>query len=79
MFCSVVIPTISRTTLSHAVYSVIEQEFSSDDIEVIVVNDSGCSLPSAGWQHSEQVTVLNTNRRERCVKRMLFDGGATHG
>jgi glycosyltransferase involved in cell wall biosynthesis len=69
MFCSTVIPTIGRSTLSQAVCSVLNQAFTADDFEVIVVNDSGQPLPQLDWQHSEQVRVVDTNRRERSVAR----------
>lgn len=69
MFSSTIIPTINRPTLSRAVYSVLNQTFSADDFEVIVVNDSGQPLPSMEWQHSERVRVIDTNRRERSVAR----------
>jgi glycosyltransferase involved in cell wall biosynthesis len=68
-FCSTIIPTINRSTLSHAVYSVLDQDFTAAEFEVIVVNDSGQPLPEADWQHSERVRVINTNRRERSVAR----------
>ena len=41
MFSSTIIPTINRGTLSRAVLSVLEQDFSADDFEVIVVNELG--------------------------------------
>jgi glycosyltransferase involved in cell wall biosynthesis len=44
MFCSVIIPTIGRTTLDRAILSVLNQDFSQDEFEVIVVNDSGQTL-----------------------------------
>src|SRR5688500_6331503 len=69
MFCSVVIPSIGRETLSRAVHSVLEQTFTTDNFEVIVVNDSGRLLLEAEWQDSERVRVINTNRRERSVAR----------
>lgn len=69
MFCSIVIPTIGRSTLSRAVCSVLEQSFSDDDFEVIVVNDSGNALLEADWQDSKRVRILNTNKRERSVAR----------
>jgi len=34
-----------------------------------VVNDSGQPLPGAGWQHSDHVRMINTNRRERSIVR----------
>ena len=69
MFCSTVIPTIARATLSRAVQSVLDQSFSADDFEVIVVNDSGRPLPPAEWQQSPRVRIIDTQRRERCVAR----------
>jgi glycosyltransferase involved in cell wall biosynthesis len=69
IFSSTIIPTINRSTLSRAVLSVLDQDFSAADFEVIVVNDSGQPLPDMAWQHSARVRVLNTNRRERCVAR----------
>ena len=69
MFCSTVIPTVGRSTLSRAVYSVLDQTFTADDFEVIVVNDSGRPLPEADWQQANRVWVINTNRRELCVAR----------
>jgi glycosyltransferase involved in cell wall biosynthesis len=69
MFCSVVIPTIGRETLSRAVCSVLEQSFAADDFEVIVVNDSGQPLSEAEWQKRERVHLLHTNRRERSFAR----------
>lgn len=75
MFCSTIIPTIARPTLSRAVHSVLGQKFSAADYEVIVVNDSGRPLPEAEWQQSDRVKILNTNQRERSVARNI--GAAT--
>lgn len=69
VFCSTIIPTINRSTLSRAVQSVLDQSSQEFGLEVIVVNDSGQPLPDAGWQHCDQVRVINTNRRERSVAR----------
>lgn len=69
MFCSTIIPTVGRSTLTRAVESILNQTFTADDFEVIVVNDSGQSLTRANWQRSERVQVINTNRRERSVAR----------
>ncbi|NTW99328.1 MAG: glycosyltransferase family 2 protein [Geobacteraceae bacterium] len=69
VFCSTIIPTINRSTLSRAVQSVLDQSSQEFGLEVIVVNDSGQPLPEAGWQQSEWVRVINTNRRERSVAR----------
>lgn len=69
MFCSVIIPTVGRATLGRAVHSVLDQEFSGDGFEVIVVNDSAKPLPAAEWQASVRVRVVHTNRRERSFAR----------
>lgn len=69
MFCSTIIPTIGRSELDRAVTSVLEQDFSAEPHEIIVVNDSGTLLPDAPWHGYENVTILNTNRYERCVAR----------
>jgi glycosyltransferase involved in cell wall biosynthesis len=69
LFCSTIIPTVGRSTLSRAVESVLEQGFPSTEYEVIVVNDSGESLPFSKWQQSKRVQVINTYRRERSIAR----------
>lgn len=69
MFSSTIIPTINRPSLSRAVHSVLDQDFTADEFEVIVINDSGTPLPDMEWMHSERVQVINTNRRERSVAR----------
>jgi glycosyltransferase involved in cell wall biosynthesis len=69
IFCSTIIPTIGRLTLSRAVNSVLDQSLNSADFEVIVVNDSGRPLPDTDWLHSDRVQVINTNHRERSVAR----------
>ena len=67
LFSSTIIPTIGRPSLSRAVESVLAQ--AGEQIEVIVVNDSGKPLPPATWQQSEMVRIIPTNRRERSVAR----------
>jgi glycosyltransferase involved in cell wall biosynthesis len=69
MFCSYIIPTIGRSSLDRAVKSVLEQNLSQADFEVIVVNDSGTSLPNRDWFRSQQVRVINTNKCERSYAR----------
>ena len=69
MLCSTIIPTIRRPALKRAVESVLAQGLPLSALEVIVVNDSGVPLPEADWQRSEQVQIINTNRRERSVAR----------
>jgi glycosyltransferase involved in cell wall biosynthesis len=69
VFCSTIIPTIGRPTLTRSVGSLLAQEFSHDDFEVIVVNDSGRSLPYMDWQDSPRVQIIDTNRHERSVAR----------
>jgi glycosyltransferase involved in cell wall biosynthesis len=69
MFCSAIIPTVGRSTLTRAVESVLTQSLPASAFEVIVVNDSGVPLPEADWQKSGRVQVITTNRRERSVAR----------
>lgn len=69
MFISTIIPTIGRSTLSRAVYSVLDQDFEAEDCEVIVVNDSGKDLPVESWQNRHNVCVLSTNRLNRSIAR----------
>jgi glycosyltransferase involved in cell wall biosynthesis len=69
IFCSTIIPTIGRNTLSRAVCSVLDQDFSEAGNEVIVVNDSGKRLPEEEWQFSDRVRIIDTNHRERSVAR----------
>ena len=69
MFCSTIIPTISRPSLARAVQSVLDQDFTVAEFEVIVVNDSGSLLPKETWQRDSRVRVVDTNRRERSVAR----------
>lgn len=69
VFCSTIIPTINRSTLSRAVYSVLEQDFTESEFEVIVVNDSGEPLPVASWQQEQRVRVIDTPRLERSIAR----------
>jgi glycosyltransferase involved in cell wall biosynthesis len=69
MFCSTIVPTIGRPTLARAVESVLDQGFSADAYEVIVVNDSGQPLSDAAWRRADHVRVIETHRRERSVAR----------
>jgi glycosyltransferase involved in cell wall biosynthesis len=71
MFLTTIIPTIGRKVLQRAIHSVLEQDFSSAEYEVIIINDSGTPLPEEDWQQSLNVRVLNSNRVERCVARNL--------
>lgn len=68
VFCSTIIPTIGRSTLTAAVKSVLSQDVPAD-FEVIVVNDSGRPLAEMDWVNSNRVTVLNHQRRERSFAR----------
>jgi glycosyltransferase involved in cell wall biosynthesis len=69
MFCSTIIATIGRNTLSRAVNSVISQSLDYEGFEVIIVNDSGKHLPGEDWHKFPQVRIIHTNRRERSVAR----------
>lgn len=69
MFISTIIPTIVRSTLARAVYSVLEQGFQHEACEVIVVNDSGRDLPVEDWQNLPNVRIISTNRLNRSIAR----------
>src|ERR1044071_4930963 len=66
---STIIPTIGRATLSQAVQSVIDQQSSGVEFEIIVVNDSGQPLPKMSWMETPNLQIIDTNRRERSVAR----------
>lgn len=67
MLCTTIIPTINRPSFEPAVKSALSQDLSLDEHEIIVVNDSGQPLPDYAWLRTPQVTVINTNKRERSV------------
>jgi hypothetical protein len=69
MFCSTIIPTVGRHTLTRAVTSVLAQDLGGLDFEIVVVNDSGRPLPAADWQTSPRVRLVDTQRHERSVAR----------
>jgi glycosyltransferase involved in cell wall biosynthesis len=69
MLCSTIIPTIGRPSLSIAIQSVLDQGLGIDDFEIIVVNDSGKTLPKAGWQRSNRIKIIDTNRQNRSIAR----------
>ncbi len=69
MFCSAIIPTIGRASLTRAVHSILDQGFTEADYEIIVVNDTGNPLPQMEWQHSPRVRTIVTQKRERSVAR----------
>ena len=69
MFCTTIIPTIGRDTLQRAVCSVLEQQFSTELFEVVVVNDSAEPLEQEPWQRDPRVTIIETNRRQVAVAR----------
>lgn len=66
---TVVIPTIGRVSLTRCVESILTTSIPPSAVEVVVVNDSGKPLPSAEWHNSPQVTIIETNRRERSFAR----------
>jgi hypothetical protein len=69
VFCSVIIPTIGRSTLERAAQSVLSQGLSRAAFEVIIANDSGAPLPAAPWHALANVRIIDTNRRERSFAR----------
>lgn len=64
IFCSVIIPTVGRTTLRRAVESALRQQTSAA-LEVIVVNDSGMPLAAEDWQQDARVRMIETQHVER--------------
>lgn len=71
VFCSIIIPTIGRSSLNIAVNSALNQTIPAHDIEIIVVNDGSDPLPNADWHQSTVVQILNTNQHERSVARNI--------
>jgi glycosyltransferase involved in cell wall biosynthesis len=69
IFVSTIIPTIGRATLSRAVQSVLTQKLDQAEFEIIIVNDSGLNFVDANWQDLPNLTIIQTNRRERSVAR----------
>jgi glycosyltransferase involved in cell wall biosynthesis len=69
IFFSYIIPTIGRSSLAIAVNSVLSQDFSQADFEIIIVNDSGVQLQQADWHDSPRVRIINTNKCERSLAR----------
>ena len=68
-FFSYIIPTIGRSSLASAANSVLSQDFSQADFEIIIVNDSGVQLQQADWHDSPRVRIINTNKCERSLAR----------
>lgn len=69
MFLSAIIPTIGRESLDKAVWSILNQETSGFETELIVVNDSGRHLSECSWMAHERVKVIETARKGRSVAR----------
>lgn len=69
LFCSTIIPTIARPSFHKAAQSVLDQDFTEDDFELILVNDTGHPLPEADWQHSDRVKIIHTNKRRQSAAR----------
>src|ERR1044071_7402434 len=66
---STIIPTVGRATLLQTVQSVIDQQPSSAEFEIIVVNDSGQPLSKMSWMEAPNLQIIDTNHRERSVAR----------
>jgi glycosyltransferase involved in cell wall biosynthesis len=69
VFCSVVIPTVGRSSVARAIDSVVAQDFTGARVEVIVVNDSGGPLAPAPWQETAAVRVVTTQRCRQAAAR----------
>jgi glycosyltransferase involved in cell wall biosynthesis len=52
-----------------AINSILSQELSQANFEIIVVNDSGNPLPKSDWHSSPHVRIINTNKSERSFAR----------
>lgn len=52
-----------------AINSILSQELSQANFEIIVVNDSGEVLPESGWRLSPRIRIINTNKCERSFAR----------
>ena len=77
-FCTTIIPTVGRDSLTRAVESVLAQSLPGAAFEVVVVNDSGRPLPPADWQRAPCVRLLHTRCRERSAARNA-GAAAAHG
>lgn len=69
IFCTCIIPTVGRISLSRAVESVLSQTLPHPEFEVVVVNDSSKPLPDQPWHTSDKVRIIDTHQRERSVAR----------
>ncbi|RIK29311.1 MAG: hypothetical protein DCC56_13225 [Anaerolineae bacterium] len=69
LFCTCIIPTVGRETLVRAVESVLSQSLREGGFEIIIVNDSGKSLPITNWQDVDNIHTLDTNQAERSAAR----------
>jgi glycosyltransferase involved in cell wall biosynthesis len=69
MFCSIIIPTIGRPSLEKTLKSAVDQTISSNNFEIIVVNDSGTPLKNTNWDTQVQSQIINTNKHERSIAR----------
>jgi glycosyltransferase involved in cell wall biosynthesis len=67
--CSVIIPTILRSSLQRTIDSVLSQGLCPEEVEIIVVNDSGDSLGEAEWQYHDSVRVITTNKVNYIIAR----------
>ena len=52
-----------------AINSILSQELSQADFEIIVVNDSGKLLPESDWHSSPYIRLISTNKCERSFAR----------
>lgn len=69
VFCSTIIPTIGRASLGRAVRSVLDQQLSGVQWEVLVVNDTGEELlPFDGMDHPT-VQIVTIQKRRMIVGR----------
>lgn len=62
MLCSVIIPTLGRSTLPRAIDSVLRQPIAAEEIEIIIVNDSGKRLDLSCYEYHPNIMIINSNR-----------------
>jgi glycosyltransferase involved in cell wall biosynthesis len=69
MFCSTIIATVARPSLSRTVQSLLNQGLPPESYEIIVVNDSGHSLNNETWHSANTVRIISTNQQEKSIAR----------
>jgi GT2 family glycosyltransferase len=71
MLCTIIIPTLNRPSLQRALKSAFNHDLDPEQYEIVVVNDSGESLPDYEWLRSPQIKIVDTNRCERSIAQTM--------